>query len=72
MIFNTNSAPIVTIRSASSLDAPRLSTFARRTFQETFAAQNTPEDMNIYLSSAFTDAAPTGRDRGSRQHHPSR
>ena len=44
------------IRSASAFDAPRLSTFARRAFQETFAAYNTPEDMNVYLSSAFTDA----------------
>jgi ribosomal protein S18 acetylase RimI-like enzyme len=56
MILNTNSAPLVTIRPASAFDAPRLSTFARRTFQETFAAHNTPENLKIYLSSAFTDA----------------
>jgi hypothetical protein len=40
----------------SFADAHRLSAFARRTFQETFAAQNTPEDMDVYLASAFNDA----------------
>jgi ribosomal protein S18 acetylase RimI-like enzyme len=44
------------IRHASSEDAERLSAFASRTFRETFAAQNTPENMDAYLSSAF-DAA---------------
>jgi ribosomal protein S18 acetylase RimI-like enzyme len=55
--MNTDSAgPIAAIRPASSFDAHRLSTFARRTFRETFAAQNTPEDLNVYLSSAFNDS----------------
>jgi RimJ/RimL family protein N-acetyltransferase len=57
MYMNTESAePTAAIRPASSRDAHRLSAFARRMFQETFAAQNTPEDMNVYLSSAFNDA----------------
>jgi ribosomal protein S18 acetylase RimI-like enzyme len=45
-----------TIRRASAFDSHRLSAFARRTFHETFAPQNTPEDMEAYLSSAFSDA----------------
>jgi diamine N-acetyltransferase len=48
--------PTVAIRAASPLDAHRLSAFARRMFQETFAAQNTSEDINLYLASAFSDA----------------
>jgi diamine N-acetyltransferase len=47
---------VTTIRPASSADAHRLSAFARRVFHETFAEQNTPADMNVYLSSAFNDA----------------
>jgi GNAT superfamily N-acetyltransferase len=46
----------VTIRRAGLADADRLSEFARRSFRETFAASNTPEDMDAYLSSAFTPA----------------
>jgi len=45
---------MVTIRRASPADAGRLSDFARRLFEETFAPHNTPEDMDAYLSSAFT------------------
>jgi ribosomal protein S18 acetylase RimI-like enzyme len=48
--------PTVTIRHARPVDAYRLATFAKRAFQETFAAQNTPEDMHLYLSAAFGDA----------------
>jgi ribosomal protein S18 acetylase RimI-like enzyme len=44
------------IRMAMRDDARRLSEFARRTFGETFAPQNTPEDMEAYLSHAFSDA----------------
>ncbi len=47
---------MLTIRTATRDDAQRLSEFARRTFHETFAAQNTPEDMAAYLSYAFSDA----------------
>jgi ribosomal protein S18 acetylase RimI-like enzyme len=55
--MNTDSAaPMVAIRRASAQDAHRLSTFARRMFHETFAAQNTSDDMDLYLSSAFNDA----------------
>jgi diamine N-acetyltransferase len=44
------------IRTATRDDAQRLSEFASRTFRETFAAQNTPENMEAYLSYAFSDA----------------
>jgi diamine N-acetyltransferase len=47
---------ITTIRPASRIDAHRLSSFARRAFQQTFAGQNSPEDMEVYLSSTFNDA----------------
>jgi diamine N-acetyltransferase len=44
------------IRPATSRDAHRLSAFASRMFRETFAAENRPEDMTAYLSSAFNNA----------------
>jgi hypothetical protein len=46
----------VTIRPAAAADAPKLSEFGRRMFEETFAAQNTPEDMHVYVASAFSAA----------------
>jgi ribosomal protein S18 acetylase RimI-like enzyme len=49
-------ASTATIRPATADDADRLSQFASRLFRETFAAQNTAEDMNAYLSSAFSSA----------------
>jgi diamine N-acetyltransferase len=42
------------IRTATPADAARLTDFGRRTFHETFAAENTLEDMHAYLSDAFT------------------
>jgi diamine N-acetyltransferase len=42
------------IRTATASDAGRVSEFARRTFDETFAAQNTRENMDAYLSHAFS------------------
>jgi hypothetical protein len=46
----------IRVSPASGVDAHRLSEFASRMFHETFAAENTPEDMAVYLSSAFSDA----------------
>jgi ribosomal protein S18 acetylase RimI-like enzyme len=46
----------VRIRRATAADVQRLSEFGRCMFDETFAAQNTPEDMRAYLASAFNDA----------------
>ena len=43
----------ITVRLATSDDANLLTELGARTFQETFAADNTPEDMAAYLTSAF-------------------
>jgi diamine N-acetyltransferase len=50
---------VIAIRTATTADAAPLAVFARRCFDETFAAYNTREDMEAYLSSAF----------GERQQH---
>lgn len=42
------------IRRATPADASVLSDFARRVFDESFGADNTPEDMATYLASAFS------------------
>ena len=44
----------VTVRVATVEDAERVSDFAARSFSETFAADNTPEDMAMYLEGTFT------------------
>jgi len=46
----------VTIRQATALDAPALTAFGRRTFHDTFASQNMPEDMEAYLNEAFNQS----------------
>lgn len=46
---------MLTIRRADTSDAAVLSAFGRRTFLETFAAQNTSDDMESYLSGAFSE-----------------
>ena len=43
------------IRLANSKDASLLSKIGRETFYETFAADNTKEDMDLYLSQTFTE-----------------
>lgn len=43
-----------TIRVATAEDAERVSALAARTFHETFAADNTAEDMAAYLAATFT------------------
>jgi ribosomal protein S18 acetylase RimI-like enzyme len=42
------------IRDATDADAARLAEFGARTFYESFAADNTPEDMRTHLDSAFS------------------
>ena len=44
---------MIPIRRAAAADAAALAAFARRIFDETFAAHNTREDMESYLSKAF-------------------
>lgn len=45
---------MVSIRVADVRDAAVLAVLGRRTFRETFAAHNTPEDMTAYTTEAFT------------------
>ena len=54
-----------TIRRAVPADAARLAKFAARTFRETFEADNTPEDMELYLASAYGEE----RQAAEIQHH---
>jgi ribosomal protein S18 acetylase RimI-like enzyme len=42
------------IRSATLADAPALSALGERTFRETFAADNTPEDLAAHLAATYT------------------
>lgn len=42
------------IRRGRVEDAERLSAFARRLFVETFAAQNNPDDLALFLDTTFT------------------
>ena len=51
--------PDVTIRRANTDDAGLLSELGARTFSETFAADNSPEDMAAYLASSFNLAQQT-------------
>jgi GNAT superfamily N-acetyltransferase len=47
----------IATRTATIADAPRLSAFARRVFEATFAADNDPGDMAQYIAAAFTPEA---------------
>jgi diamine N-acetyltransferase len=51
--------PEVTIRRAKANDAGLLAELGARTFSETFAADNTAEDMAAYLASSFSLAQQT-------------
>jgi GNAT superfamily N-acetyltransferase len=44
----------VTIREAGVADAVLIADLSRQTFDETFAAQNTKADMNMFLAEQFT------------------
>lgn len=46
--------PNLTIRRGKVDDAALLADLGTRTFSDTFAADNTPEDMTAYLASAFS------------------
>lgn len=48
------SVSMITIQKASVKDAQILVELGMQTFTETFAADNTPEDMNMYLQQHFT------------------
>jgi ribosomal protein S18 acetylase RimI-like enzyme len=42
------------LHDAAAADAPSLAEFGARTFHETFAADNTPEDMRAHLAATFS------------------
>lgn len=48
------SSPAVTVRTATAADAVLLADLGRRTFAETFAESNTPEDLAAYLEASFS------------------
>ena len=45
--------PDLTIRRGTLADAALLSELGARTFSETFAADNTPEDLAAYVAASF-------------------
>lgn len=49
----------LTLRVALASDASRLAEFGARTFAETFAADNTPENMELYLGRTYGVAKQT-------------
>jgi diamine N-acetyltransferase len=54
-----NEQPSPLIRRATIADAGLLAELGARTFSDTFAADNKPEDMRAYLSSSFSPAKQT-------------
>jgi ribosomal protein S18 acetylase RimI-like enzyme len=46
----------IIIRRATESDAPRVAEFAQRTFVETFAIHNTPENMTAHVAQSFGPA----------------
>lgn len=59
--------PGLTIRRGTPADADLLSELSARTFSETFAADNTPEDLAAYVATSFNVAQLTAelKDRAS-------
>jgi len=64
------SSPI--IRRAVSADAHLLAEIGARTFSETFAANNTPEDMAAYVAASFNPVQLEGELGDSRFYLPYR
>src|SRR5687768_8275887 len=63
-----NCAMTCTLRTASAADAALIADISRQTFSETFAADNKPEDMKLFLDEQFT----RGRlmlEVGRPEHH---
>lgn len=56
----------LSIRTAVPADAAILADLGARTFRDTFAAYNTPEDMADYLASHFSPALQEGQIRDPR------
>ena len=56
-----NQNPDLKIRRANREDAGLLAELGARTFSETFAADNTPQDMSAYLAASFSLAQQTAQ-----------
>ncbi len=56
-----NQNPDVKIRRANREDAGLLAELGARTFSETFAADNTPQDMSAYVAASFSLAQQTAQ-----------
>ena len=59
-MISPDSHPHVSIRAASPADTDVLSKLCKETFYETFAAYNSEEDMQQYLSQSFSKEAIAG------------
>ncbi len=57
------------IRRGIAADAPALAAFAARTFAETFAADNRPEDLQVHLASSYGVAQQTKELTDPDVHH---
>ena len=53
-VFPGGATRLTTIRPALPADAGALSELGARTFRDTFAADNSPEDMTLYLASSYS------------------
>ena len=53
LLESTSPQPLTSIRLAHPRDASALASFAARTFRETFEADNTAEDMALYLAANY-------------------
>ena len=60
------------IRVGVDTDAPALAAFAARTFEETFAADNCPEDLRVHLAKAFGVPQQAVHDAARRLRDPIR
>jgi len=61
-----SSTPSLLIRRGEPRDAELLAELGARTFAETFAADNTPENMSAYLASAFSPSQQASELSDSR------
>ena len=61
MVNGMDQNPDVKIRRANREDAGLLAELGAHTFSETFAADNTPQDMSAYLAASFSLAQTTAQ-----------
>lgn len=54
--MSSSTAPALTIRTATIVDAALIAEIGASTFHDTFAADNTPENMGAYIAGAFGEA----------------